>query len=391
MKKEKLVVVFVMILGLLSCSKDNVEDTKKPEKEVVDNNDDDDDDDDDDGGDNGGNDNNKESLFKIYKTNNVASYKMTEGSYKKWKDNYEFGNQQALKSITKEIYKEFKDDFDFIFLVLNERRKPENFNAYGELKFVSNNIQNTGIPVYNFCEEYGSKGKLKSVMQLSALPYLKTGPALHEIMHTWGNYLIPAKYVSPGQNGKLKVSDNLPHWGFVGGSSLGQLGGFNQSTLQQNTDGSYTTPKFGMNANKGNAVVYNDLELYLMGMIDLSEVRPFDVFTSIDESTFKYDRNNRTFTFNGNKKTYTSQTILEEFGNRNPSYEDSQKEFKALVLVLTDRDLTEEEWKIISTDTKDFSKPWQKGDSESYNKGFSEATRGKGTFITADLDESLIK
>ncbi len=387
MKIEKLV-VFVMILGLLSCSKDedNIE-TKKPEKEVINNNNDNKDDE-------GNDDDNdtKKSLFKIHKTNNVASYKMTEDSYKKWKDNYEFGNnQQALQSITKEVYKEFKDDFDFIFLVLNEKEMPNGFDTYGELKSVSNNVKNIGMSIYNDSKEYGSKGKLKSVMQLSALSYLKTGPALHEIMHTWGNFLIPSKSVYTNGKGKAEVYNNIPHWGFVGGSSLGQLGGFEQNTLKQNTDGSYIVKSFGMNANGGNGIIYNDLELYLMGMIDISEIKPFDVFTSIDENTYKYDRNKNTTTFRGNKNTYTYKTILEKFGNRNPSYQNSQKEFKALVLVLTDRDLTEAEWKTISTDTEDFSKPWKKGNSSNFYKNFQEATRGRGTFITDNLKKSLIK
>ncbi len=259
------------------------------------------------------------------------------------------------------------------------------------MKSVSNNVQNIGKQIYDDSSEYGSKGKLKSIMQLSALSYLKTGPALHEIMHTWGNFLIPSKLVYTNEKGKAEVYNNIPHWGFVGGSSLGQLGGFQQNTLKQNADGSYTVNGFGMNANGGNGIVYNDLELYLMGMIDISEIKPFDVFTSIDENTYRYDRNKNTTTFRRNKKTYTYKTILEEFGNRNPSSQNSQKEFKALVLVLTDRDLTENEWKIISTDTEDFSKPWKKGDAKNYFKSFSEATRGKGTFITTDLNKSLIK
>ena len=62
------------------------------------------------------------------------------------------------------------------------------------------------------------------------------------------------------------------HWGFTGGSTKGQLGGFEQSTLVELEDSSYSVAPFGPFANGGNGVPYNELELYLMGMAPLSSV-----------------------------------------------------------------------------------------------------------------------
>ena len=64
-----------------------------------------------------------------------------------------------------------------------------------------------------------------------------------------------------------------------------------------------------------------------------------------------------------------------------PSFEDSQKEFKLLVIVLTDEALTTEEWDTIDATAEWFSYPGA-DDYSSYN--FWEATNGIGSIVIGE-------
>ena len=200
---------------------------------------------------------------------------------------------------------------------------------------VSNSVEGIGLSSYDFSSEYGSSGKLKAIIQMTGLEYLKYGPALHEIAHQWANFALTTHSVSSTGTDLTSFLFGS-HWGFTGGNTKGQLGGFEQGSLVDNGQNSYSVDEFGTFANGGNGVPYNDLELYLMGMIPVSEVADFDMFgniTSLDivSSTFNFTAENRT--------TFSSKSLIELLGQREPSFEDSQKDFKILAIVLTNNSL----------------------------------------------------
>ena len=209
-------------------------------------------------------------------------------------------------------------------------------------------------------------------MQLTGLEYLKYGPALHELAHQWANFALPTHSVNaPGED--LTSYLYTGHWGFTGGSTPGQLGGFQQNTLVDNGNNSFTVESFGPFANGGNGVPYNELELYLMGMLDIGSVSDFDMFTEItswkiNESTYDFTANLRT--------TYTSSSLVELLGSRIPSHIDSQKRFELLVVVLTKESLSNEQWDIVDSHAEWFSREESDGTSL-YN--FWEATGGVGS------------
>ena len=209
-------------------------------------------------------------------------------------------------------------------------------------------------------------------MELTALEYLKYGPALHEVAHSWANFALATHSVNaPGSN--ISSFEYGSHWGFTGGSTKGQLGGFKQSSLIEHGNNLYTVEPFGPNANGGNGIPYNELELYLMGMIPISSVSNFDMFTDITSFTTSltaYDFTASTRT------TYTPESLEDQLGARVPSSGNSQKDFKLLIVVLTDNPLTEEEWNRVDATAEWFSK---KGDDGTSLYNFWEATNGAGS------------
>ena len=310
--------------------------------------------------------------FELHSNNRVSSLLMSANEYDEWVNNDGFSNTSLRTGLVQDIYQRFDDDYDFIILLLNEPSIPENLSYYGRLIGVSNSIKGIGLSSYDFSSEYGSSGKLKALIQMTGLEYLKYGPALHELAHQWANFALPTHSVSStGTNLTSFLFGS--HWGFTGGNTKGQLGGFEQSSLVDNGQNSYSVGEFGTFANGGNGVPYNDLELYLMGMLPISEVADFDMFANITSleivsSTFTFSAEDRT--------TFAPESLIELLGQREPSFEDSQKDFKILAVVLTDHPLSEEEWTKVDDTVEWFSNP---SDDGTYLYNFWEATRGIGT------------
>ena len=310
--------------------------------------------------------------FELHSNDRVSSLLMTDSEYSNWVTNDGFTDPSLRIDLINDIYKKFPDKYDFIFLVLNEPSIPSSLYYYGMLIGVSNDVQGIGKYNYDYSSDYGSSGRLKAVMQLTGLEYLKYGPALHELAHQWANFALPTHSVDgPGSD----ITSYLygSHWGFTGGSTPGQLGGFKQSSLIENGNNSYTVDEFGPFANGGNGIPYNELELYLMGMIPVSSVSSFDMFTDItslavDSSTFDFTASTRT--------TYTPESLEELLGERVPSAGNSQKDFKLLVVVITDDPLSDDEWDKVDATAEWFSKKEDDGTSL-YN--FWEATNGVGS------------
>jgi hypothetical protein len=308
----------------------------------------------------------------------VVSLEMTATEYGSWITNDEFNNDAIRKALVQDIYQKFDDKFDFIFLILNETSRPANLTYVGEQIGTSNAVTGIGLPIYNNDGLYGSSGKLKSVIALTRNDHLLYGPSLHELTHNWGNFVIATN----DWNGSSEYNA-IPHWGFTGGNTRGQLGGFQESTLQTNIGGNpdkYSVGSFGGFANGGNSVPYTDLELYLMGIIPLTDVADFDVFRGLSQvstvgSNIEFIASTRV--------TYDNAKILSDAGGaRNPSSSTSQKDFRSLVVILTPTPLTSTEWDTFDDQSEKFGRSSSDG-MAIYN--FWEATRGLGTLETGNL------
>lgn len=316
----------------------------------------------------------------IHSNQRVVSLQMTSSEYYYWKLNDEFSIDAKRNALIQDIFRKFDDKFDFIFLILNETTIPSNFPYHGMNHGTANAISGIGIPIFNDDASFCSAGKLKGVIALARKDYLKYGPSLHEIMHNWGNRIINTM----DWDGTSEVN-GMPHWGFTGGSTAGQLGGFMQSTLQTNVGGNpykYRASLFGGYTNGGNSIPYNDLELYLMGMIPLTDVANFDVFSGITQKA-TIGTNITEFTASKRENYDNARILAAAGGPRNPSYENAQKNFRILIVMLTPSPLTQDEWTSLDAHSEWFSRTSNDGDNGIYN--FWEATKGLGTVETGNL------
>ena len=364
----KSIILFWSILLFLSCN--SVDDLSKGEDE--------------------------ELIYKYvkHKNNRVASLIMDDFQYNDWVENNIFKSDvENVMKLTKDIYKEFPDKYDFIILLLNEYETPkslETTSATGDgfFKPVSNDINGIGCiiaqctnPIYSNSYLFGSsEGKLKGVLHLGNRRLIKNGPILHELMHHWGNHALETESVSEFGNNISSFptgKNNGSHWGFTGGNVNGQLGGFIQSTLKENDDSTYSVDKFQPIRHINNYhAPYNELELYLAGLIPIDSVKDFDVFKNITSFT-SGSIFSKKYRFKASSRiTYTSESLKELLGKRIPDVNDSQKNFKILLMVISNNILTNEEFNQIDSDTEWFHKK-EFDNLPEYN--FYEATKGKGS------------
>lgn len=323
----------------------------------------------------------------VHGNGRVASLQMTSAEFKHWNDSNDYNNADYRIPLVQDIYKKFNDDFDFIFLVYNNTVRPPNLTYAGQLIGVSNSISGTGAGIYSYANEYGSKGKLKSLMALTQNTDMLYGPSLHELIHNWGNFNINTRCFDPFGPGSGSF-DFMPHWGISGCG--GQLGGFDQKTLKSGVDGiinQYSASingqsSFGQFANGGNSLPYSNYELYLMGLIPADSLTTFDVFrdiTAFDNATgiFKADT----------RISYNKTKLVTEFGARIPSHASSPKLFKLMVIVLTPAALTPTEWTNYDKQVEQFARASSDEIPGLYN--FWEATGGRAKLDVEHLDWSL--
>ncbi len=318
-------------------------------------------------------------------------------------------NSKKVQEITKNIYNYFGDDYDFIFLVTNNKERPEKVTYAGVFNKIKNDVKGIGAAIYNNSQNYGSNGKLKGIMHFAYRQAILRGPTLHEICHYWANKFPRFEAKSDGSDGyRLGSSSHWGYTGFFGGK--GQLGGYDASTnrakyenreynRESGTWKLYSAKSFGWNANGGNRVPYNDVELYLMGMIPKSDVKdlmvpiPWGSSLSPDE---KNDVRNNNIAKAGRtyfvamdiiKKSWSDILSEHNIPDREPSVEHSQKKFRILTVLLDTKIPEPFEVDIISSQIEKLA--FKGDDKVPTNYNFWEATRGKGTLTVDKIDESL--
>jgi hypothetical protein len=294
----------------------------------------------------------------------VVNYVTDKETFEKWRPpNGDFYPNRD-KNLTNIIYEHFDDEFDFIMAAPNISAHRNAYNAY--IKLPAAGLGKGSIS--DSTEQYGSKGRLHTFIYFNNPNYIKNGPSLHEIMHAWG---APTMF----------KSKNKGHWG---GSNVGGiLGGWKPNSLKKLADGTYqveTTYK-GFNPTEGwadNVVPYSNFELYLMGMIG-----PDEVGQDLIQANDYVLNGNGTFSASS-LTTTTMDQFIEENGARIPNHLESQKEFEALYVVVSEKPLTLEEWNLYDDNVSSFQA--QEDDGYKFNYNFWEATQGKASISFGQID-----
>ncbi|MEN8788141.1 MAG: hypothetical protein ABF295_01400, partial [Flavobacteriaceae bacterium] len=273
-----------------------------------------------------------EENFILEEERRLVTYVLSDTEYNKFLD-----GDGDLQMVTGKVYEYLEDNFDFIFILSVEESQPVGL-YYGRSTKVKNDVQGIGSSIYDGTSAYGSAGNLKSVIHMPRTEYVVNGPFLHEIVHYWAN----RDFIPTTVGG---------HWGYS--SAGGQLGGFDElidlgnDTYQGRLNGSNS---FGPNANGGNTLPYSNVELYTMGLIGPGELESIQVAENPQS-------NGQQGQFTADAITiYTATDLLVQHGDRIPTVQNSQKDFRSLAVVISRAELSEEKITSVNRDLENFAR-----------------------------------
>ena len=270
--------------------------------------------------------------------------------------------------IAQQYYQVMEDDRDFLFVA----NQPDgSMPGAGFFTHVKNTVQGIGVSEVDFTARYGSAGRLTGVVSL--LPSANFLLLNHEILHQWASFM----------DHSLKLG-RASHWDVIDRPStgFGASGHGVFSQLEHIEENRYRGIQFNWRDQQAKA--FNDFELYLMGLIDISEVHspirtlvnPTWLETEVDiENTIIY----RNFESDGIREV-TTEEVLAIHGLRSPGPEEAQTSFSGGMVVVHHRPLTLAEFAYYDFMMREYEKP----DSEviTFNLTFEAATGGRADMTT---------
>lgn len=271
-------------------------------------------------------------------------------------------------NLASKLYETYQDAFDYLIIQANIPDARESYTC-AWYETIGNAVAGTGVSMLDYRRFFGSARKLTGAVRIVDRRCLDYDTLAHEIMHTWANFILPS-------------SGSGPHWGFT--SANGVLGGFDRSKFVDLGDGRYAAGRFSDRIGSGRP--YSPIELYLAGLLPADEVPALWV-ASDGRWTHEFDnQHGRIFTAS-QIEDWSAARIVEEFGPRTPTATDSQKEFRAAFVLITDAENPPEQEVLeeLSALVRAFSNPANDADDETFN--FHETTGGRATFATGNLTE----
>jgi hypothetical protein len=285
-----------------------------------------------------------------------------------WNDfkNLRFGSQTMVAA----VQSLFNDSFDFLYAAPVQALGG---GPSGEAVKVLNDTAGVGLNLF----KSPVTERLRAVIRLVSKESFIEGWSLmcHELMHSWGNYVIE--------------SEDGGHWG--NSTAAGKLGGIEADTLTQLSPGKYRA--HALDTFHDWWLPFGSLELYLMGLAPASEVPPIRVFKGIKtlEEVRKYMPGDYVIFSAASTKTVTIADIIRANGPRKPAYGAAPRHFRALCVVVTERELSPLETSPLRESLAAFAypKPMTFGQGNEIAHNFSSSTRGRGTFQVDGLLDQL--
>jgi hypothetical protein len=232
------------------------------------------------------------------------------------------------QALAKRFYQYYDDRYDFINFVHVPGYLGNRFHAT-----IKNTVRGIGMGQSDNASFFGSRGQLRG---MNAFPIpsfydpINNG-FVHEFGHQWINF---------ADGTPLDVG--IPHWPYanigygVMGISIGGRNGAGGSfgRIMKKGTGGYDVS----NAPLGSAPVFNNWELYFMGLLAKKDVTENAVVFK-DQSAFP----GKPFYPDAELTQYSIDQLVTKFGERQPNASVSQKKFKVATILVSDSLLTNDE------------------------------------------------
>ena len=269
------------------------------------------------------------------------------------------------------FYQSFGDSFDQVVVWTNFESDLDDAFAF-ELT-VQNDVQGIGVNRFNESRDWGSSGRLQSLVQMGNLrrypanPEFKVGRAggtpttLGLLAHESGHrFLAVVRFDRQGARSDDLLGRQLAHWSFF----LDSDGSFMEGNdIEEQSPGLYRTV---------DAVSrYSNLDLYIMGLAPPAEVAPMFYVTS---QTGNREASPQVgITFSGNPTTVMVDDIIRAEGPRRPDFGGSPKAWRQAWILLYRPEIPPTEGEIAQLEAA----------RAAWEPFFNEKTLGRGTMGTS--------
>ncbi len=246
--------------------------------------------------------------------------------------NFAFGEAHILDGSASALTRCVRgDSINFLVILSTFGYAMPEPGAQGFYLEVKNDTQGINRPLFDYSALFGSAGKLQVTIDLGDVTTLASnpyGPRLdetvttlnHELMHRFGTYV---RFKNPdGTFNTGLLGKDSAHWSYLLDCKGSLMYG---SGWQDNGNGSFTATAVKSS--------FSPLDLYLMGMIDKSQVPPMLLIENgtIDKTKLPQPG----VTIAGTAKTVTIDNIIAAEGARIPPAATSPKRFNVGFAVLT--------------------------------------------------------
>lgn len=237
-------------------------------------------------------------------------------------------NAEPRAMIAREFYRTHADDYDFLVVFSSFEFKTQDALAF--CLPIRNDVRGIGLNLFDNSALFGSKNRLRGYIDMAALTRYSLQPLnpefeavmstlAHEILHVWGPQ---PKFRKDGVLREDLVGKDGAHWSYLlnNGGSV-EYG----AKWRDNGDGTFTSTAARS--------FYTPLDLYLMGLLDKSEVPDFSIINNPQIDKTKVNSVNETIS--GISEQVTIDDIIAAEGARVPDAAHSQKTFRiAFVLAV---------------------------------------------------------
>jgi Glucodextranase, domain B len=239
-------------------------------------------------------------------------------------------NVVARQAVAQEYFKTHSDNVDFLVMLSTFDYAMPDTVSQGFYTPVKNDVAGISQVIFDHSSQFGSNGKLQGVINKGNVTSIVNNPldpsfegALnvlsHEIMHRWGAYVTYQKPDNSISSDLLGKDDS--HWSYLLDTSSSLMYG---SAWLDNGDGTFTATSIRSS--------YSYLDLYLMGMIDKTQVPPMLLINNpaIDKTQLPQAG----ATVSGTSTTVTIDNIIAAQGDRLPLPAQAQKTFRVGFVLL---------------------------------------------------------
>ena len=270
-------------------------------------------------------------------------------------------------ALTRKFYQAHGDDFDQLVIFTNTKTTQRGTFAFEFT--VANEVAGIGVDIYDSSRDFGSRGRLRSVVDMDVLTRFPDDPRQRflgenntlslmgqECGHRWLAFL---EFRDGTVNSKEMLGRDEAHWSFFFDSDASNMEGNDIADLGN-----------GVFRTVGAVSRYSALDQYAMGLRAESEVPPMFLVSQVSSGQNAEDAPKIGVEIRGTRKDVRIADIVAASGTRRPDAASAQKVFRQafIYVVAQTRETTDDLNKL-----ERIRAAWE--------TFFSDSTEGRGTMI----------